>query len=452
MLEFDRRYVLIPVLIGVALVASAYFATEVGREHLMKSVDDIQESQQRGRLLVEVQGLITDAETGQRGYVLTGDASYLAPYSEAKKSISERLTEVQRAYGGPERAAMHARATKLIELCAAKLNDLDSTIALYEQGTRQAMALVRTRLGVELMDNIRGLVSEMRKLERDLVIEQTNRWVEVHQRQRLFAGIGALLNVALIILAGYLVSRDIRRRTSVATGLESEVAQKNLELTELSTHLQQVSETEKSALARELHDELGGLLVSIKMDLAQLRTKLDLTQPDVLKRWERIQAALSSGIDLKRRVIEQLRPSLLDNMGLTAAIGWQAGEICNAAGLKLSQHYSAIEVNISGDAAIALFRIAQEALTNVVKHAHATRVSVEVEVTDDELVLAIEDDGVGLSASRKLGTASHGLKSMRHRLLPYDGQLTVERVEPAGTRIRVRVALSRISTFAQHAP
>jgi signal transduction histidine kinase len=450
MLEFDRRYVLIPVLIALVLVASAYFATEVGRQHLIATVRDIQESQHRARLLVELQALISDAEAAQRGYVLTADASYLKPYNDAKKSISARLTDVQSAYGGSERATMHARATKLIELSAAKLTELDSTVVLYEQGVRQAMAMVRTRLGAELMEQIRGLVVEMGALERELAVEQTAQWLNIHERQRVLSSVGALLNVVLIVLAGYLVTRDIRRRTSVASGLETEVAKKNMELTELSTHLQQISETEKSALARELHDELGGLLVSIKMDLAQLRTQLDLSQQDVQKRWDRIQSALSSGIDLKRRIIEQLRPSLLDNMGLTAAIGWQAGEICNAAGLKLTQHYTSADLDISSDAAIAIFRIAQEALTNVAKHAHATQVSIDVAIADDELMLVIEDDGVGLLNNRTRRVASHGLKSMRHRLLPYDGQLNIERVEPSGTRIRVRVALSKISTRAQH--
>lgn len=449
MLEFDRRYVLIPVLVALVLVGLAYFATESGRERLSDSVRDIKESQQRGQLLISVQALVADAETGQRGYVLTGDDTYLEPYIQAKKSISDRLTEVQRAYGGSQHAVMHARATKLIELCAAKLTELDAAVALYQQGSRQAMALAQTRLGLELMGNIRGLVAEMRSLEDALIEKQTERWQKINRQQRIFSSAGALMNVLLIVLAGYLVTRDIRRRTSVASGLETEVAQKNLELTELSTHLQRISEVEKSALARELHDELGGLLVAIRMDLAQLRNRLDLSQPDVQKRWDRIQSALSSGIDLKRRVIEQLRPSLLDNMGLTAAIGWQAGEICNAAGLKLSQHYSAAEFDISGDAAIAIFRIAQEALTNIAKHAHASQVSIDVAVTDDELMLVIEDDGVGLHGNGKQRMSAHGLKSMRHRLLPYEGQLTVERVAPSGTRVRVRVALSRIASSAR---
>jgi signal transduction histidine kinase len=451
MLEFDRRYVLIPVLVAVGLVISAYLAAEVGRAQLIDSVQDIQQSQQRARLLVEVQSLITDAETAQRGYVLTGDETYLEPYEQVKREISAYTTEVQSAYGTPEQGVMHSRAAKLIELCAAKLADSDSTIALYRQGSRQAMTLVRTKIGLETMESLRGLVAEMRARERQRVIEQTNAWLNIHARQRVLSLATTITNVLLIVLAGYLVTRDIRRRNTIAVSLESQVQQKTRELSELSTHLQRLSEGEKASLARELHDELGGLLVAIKMDLAQLKSKLDLSQPDILKRWDRVQAALSSGIDLKRRVIEQLRPSLLDNMGLIAAIRWQAGEICSAAGLKLEEYYPEVEPDLNAEASIALFRIAQEALTNIAKHAQATRVILEIDVGDEELMLKIEDNGRGLP-DHTSGNGSHGITSMRHRLLPFDGKFAVERVEPAGLRIRVTVALSRVSTFASQAP
>jgi len=445
MLEFDRRYVLIPMLIGVALVVSAFVATETGRERLVSSVQDIQTSQDRVRMLIEIQSLIADAETGQRGYVLTGDPAYLEPYEQAKQSISAYLTQVQTAYSAPDSVGMHARAAKLIELCASKLTELDTAVSLFRQsGQRGTMPLVRTNVGRELMDQLRGLVSEMRTIEGTLVLQQTEEWLRTHRVLRFISAGGSALNVVLILLAGYLVTRDIRRRTNVASGLESEVQRKSQDLSELSTHLQQVSEAEKSKLARELHDELGGLLVAIKMDLAQLRGKLDMTQPDIQKRWERIQSALASGIDLKRRVIEHLRPSLLDNMGLVAAIRWQAGEICNAAGLKLMQTYPDDEPQITGDSAIALFRIAQEALTNIAKHARASRVSIDVAITDGQLMLIIEDDGVGLTADDQGGIGSHGLQSMRHRVQPFSGHFSVERVQPNGTRIRVRIALSRI--------
>jgi signal transduction histidine kinase len=314
------------------------------------------------------------------------------------------------------------------------------------------MSLVRTKIGQELMAQLHGLVAEMREIEGKLVIQQTNDWLSIHAKLRVLSVISTLVTTALILLAGYLVTKDIRRRTEVASGLESEVQQKNQELSELSTHLQRISEGEKSSLARELHDELGGLLVAVKMDFSQLRSKLDLTQPDIQKRWDRIQAALSSGIDLKRRVIEQLRPSLLDNMGLVAAIRWQAEEICSAANMELVQRYPETEPDISGDGSIALFRIVQEALTNIVKHARASRVTIQLAITDHDLVLMIEDNGVGLSIGHKAGSVTAGMKSMRHRVLPFDGQFAVEQVEPTGTRIRVKVSLARISTFASHAP
>jgi signal transduction histidine kinase len=444
MLEFDRRYVLVPVLLAIALVAIAFFATEVGRSKLISSVQNIQRSQQRARLLVELQSLITDAETAQRGFVLTGEEAYLEPFSQAKEQISDYTMQLQTAYGVPEQAGMQPLAKKLIELSAAKLQDLESTVALYRQGKPQALALVRTDLGRQTMASLRELVSDMRTRERNMVVAQTNEWLKVHATLRVMTAIGALLNVALIILAGYLVSKDIRRRVAVAAQLETEVHAKTRDLSELSTHLQRMSEAEKSALARELHDELGGLLVAIKMDLAQLRTKIDFVQDGVQKRWDRIQAALSTGIDMKRRIIEQLRPSLLDNMGLVAALRWQAEEICNSADITLRQHYPEGELALSSDAAIAIFRIVQEALTNIAKFAKARNVLIDLKTSDTSLILTVQDDGVDVQQSGN----DHRTVGMRHRLLPFEGEFSVENIHP-GTRICVKLLLSRIAAHAE---
>jgi signal transduction histidine kinase len=258
------------------------------------------------------------------------------------------------------------------------------------------------------------------------------------------AAAGAALNVLLILLAGALVTRDLRRRAAAAADLESQVAKSTAELSELSTYLQRVSERERSALARELHDELGGLLIAIKMDLSQLKAQLNLSEVSVRARWDRIQSTLSAGIDLKRRVIEQLRPSLLDNMGLVAALKWQLGEICSGANLKAVEHYPESEPEMVPDAAIAFFRVAQEALTNIVKHARATTVALSLRVQDDRITLVVEDDGVGISQTNVQRIGSHGIAGMRHRLRSYDGDFILERKEPKGTRVTVSVALARV--------
>jgi len=236
------------------------------------------------------------------------------------------------------------------------------------------------------------------------------------------------------------------------TGHEAKVGQHSRDLSELSTYLQRVVEAEKSALARELHDELGALLLGIKMDLARLRDNLDLTEPAIKTRWDRIQSSLSAGIDLKRRVIERLRPSLLDNLGLIAAVRWQAEEICSAAGLALTQRYPESEPDITGEASIAIFRIAQETLTNCVKHARATNVKIDMKLSDAELTLSIEDDGIGLPVERWSAPGAHGIAGMRHRLLAFDGVFVIEKASPTGTRLAITLPLAKISKHSQAAP
>jgi protein-histidine pros-kinase len=307
------------------------------------------------------------------------------------------------------------------------------------------MALVRTDFGQRSMDGVRDLTRQMRTQEREFVRTRTEEWLHTQQVNRAITAGGALLNVLLILLAGALVTRDIRRRTAVAMDLESQVAKSTAELSELSTSLQRVSERERSSLARELHDELGGLLIAIKMDLAQLKTQVDLSKPDVKARWERIQSTLSAGIDLKRRVIEQLRPSLLDNMGLIAALKWQAGEICSGAKLALSEHYPEVEPTITPEASITIFRIAQEALTNIVKHAHATQVEVALVLTNDKLVLQIEDNGVGIADGQEHVAGSHGIAGMKHRLKSYGGQFILEQRIPQGTRLVANLPMRNVA-------
>jgi signal transduction histidine kinase len=448
MLEFDRRYVLLPVLLGVAFVVAAFLVTESGREARIESVAAIQRSQERNRLLAELQLVATDAESAQRGYLLTGDEQNLEPYRQSKIQVDKYLKELRAAYSNSE-ASMADKSSDLANLVTTKFAEVDATLVLYEKGRSQAMALVRTDFGQRSMDGVRDLTRQMRAQEREYVSTRTDEWLHSQQVNRAITAGGAMLNVLLILLAGALVTREIKRRTAVAMDLESQVAKATVELSELSTSLQRVSERERSSLARELHDELGGLLIAIKMDLSQLKTQIDLSQNDVRARWDRIQSTLSAGIDLKRRVIEQLRPSLLDNMGLIAALKWQTGEICSGAKLVLAEHYPETEPTITADASITIFRIAQEALTNIVKHAHATHVEVALVLTNDRLVLQIEDDGVGIPADRERATGSHGIAGMKHRLISNGGQFKLEQKTPRGTRLVASLPLMSAPITAQ---
>src|SRR6202451_1398619 len=181
-------------------------------------------------------------------------------------------------------------------------------------------------------------------------------------------------------------ARDLRDQKEE---LERQAALRTAELTALSTHLQGVSEQEKSALSRELHDELGGLLVAARMDVSWLQERLPTSTPSIEQRFKRIHEYLSAGVDLKRRVVEELRPTLLDNMGLFTALRWQFKETCRRAGLKCTETIPDSDPKFNPDAAIGVFRIAQEALTNILKHAEAKSADLIINIDRDNFVLRV---------------------------------------------------------------
>ena len=217
------------------------------------------------------------------------------------------------------------------------------------------------------------------------------------------------------------------------------------ELTALSTHLQGVSEQEKSALARELHDELGSLLVAARMDLSWLQQRLPTSDPSIEARFKRIHECLSAGVDLKRRVVEELRPTLLDNMGLFAAIRWQFKETCRRAGLICTETIPSDEPKFNPDASIGVFRIAQEALTNILKHAEAKSADLVIEIAADTFMLRVSDDGKGIAPARlHTITSHHGLASMRHRIAALGGTLEMTSPKTGGTVVLAVIPLARM--------
>ena len=192
----------------------------------------------------------------------------------------------------------------------------------------------------------------------------------------------------------------------------------------LSSSLQKVAEREKAALARELHDELGGLLVATKIDVSWLRKRVDDGSDRAKLRWERVLRCMDEGLALKRRVIESLRPTLLDNVGLVAALRWLVDETLRRGRHRLRGALPGRLPELSPDARIAVFRAVQECLMNVVKHAKAKAVLLMVTMEDDQLSVVVRDDGVGIDEGRIETPQSHGLLGMRHRIESLDGKLS----------------------------
>jgi signal transduction histidine kinase len=233
----------------------------------------------------------------------------------------------------------------------------------------------------------------------------------------------------------------------VEARIEAEVARRTQELASLSAFLQTHTEREKAALARELHDELGGILTPAKMDLSWLQSRLG-ADPDFRDRMGRLSALIDQGIDLKRRVIEKLRPSLLDHLGLASALQWYVDETCREAKIEPHLHIGKTLERLPPDVEIALYRLVQEAVTNVVRHAKAAHLDLTIERTPKGVHMTVSDDGVGIGNVETAKKQSHGLAGMCHRLRSMAGTFDVQSPSGKGTRVEMFVPLAAVAAKA----
>jgi len=225
-----------------------------------------------------------------------------------------------------------------------------------------------------------------------------------------------------LIRLGFTKQRRVEAQLKLANdNLESMVQIRTRQLSVLSRHLLNVSEEEKAKLARELHDELGSSLTAIGMDISSVCDALCKTEPALAAQLRRAKQTLLETITLKRRIIENLRPSLLDNLGLAAAIRNKCEEIARLSGLQCEVDIAEEFDNIDPAQAIALFRITQESLNNTVKYANATHVKISLKRHATGLWLQVLDDGIGISSDALRKEKSHGLLGMRERALLLGG-------------------------------
>ena len=204
----------------------------------------------------------------------------------------------------------------------------------------------------------------------------------------------------------------------------------------LSTRQQSLLEQERRRMAREIHDELGQALTGLKLDLHMIRNEIKEGKPvseQVAQRMKDLPSQIDSSITTVRRIATELRPPILDDLGLVAAIEWQTQEFQRRTGKTCLMSANVDGVDMSADGNTAIFRIFQEALTNIARHADAETVTVDLRERDRKVVLRIEDDGKGIDESRLERTGSLGIMGMRERARLINAELEVFRGTPNGT-------------------
>ncbi len=396
-------------------------------------------------LLTTVNTLLRElamAESAQRGYVLTADQAYLAPYQRSKQEVETQVRNLESVVALEDGVRQQVHA--LTKAVAQKFSEMELVVRLRQQDKTDAVSfVVSSNVGLEEMERTRSLGNELLASAASQV--DTSRREAFRLLNVTRFGLAAGILAALFAFVLYTQqTRQMQRNEeeykrsleAERDALESQVQERTARLTELATHLQQAVEEERAHLARELHDELGALLTAAKLDVARMKSRLPTDSPELIDRLKHLTETLNQGIALKRRIIEDLRPSSLSNLGLVASLEILLREFGERSHIELE---SALEpVSLSATSDLTIYRVVQESLTNIGKYAQATRVTVTLKNYVYHAEISIADNGSGFNPS-VVPQASHGLVGMRHRIEACGGRLDVVSSPGNGTRITATI-------------
>jgi signal transduction histidine kinase len=215
------------------------------------------------------------------------------------------------------------------------------------------------------------------------------------------------------------------------------------QLRALTSYLQYVREEERTRIAREVHDELGQALTGLKLDMSWLAARIVRNAKPVQEKVKTMVDHIDETIQTVRRIATELRPGILDSLGLVAALEWQANEFQSRTGIPCQVVSTVDDSQLQQQFATVFFRIYQETLTNIIRHAKATRVDVRLAEEDGALVLTVKDNGRGISEEEIANTRSIGLVGMRERAMLIGGEITLQGVPGKGTTMTLRVPMNR---------
>lgn len=413
----------------MALAVAALLLNEWAYQRSMDTaLEAAQNSNARGSLnRVMVKAGALDAD--HRGYVRSGDPVFKLDFDMTLTRSEDLLQQLGPRYatvGGDVMTQFDQLQTALRSAAAfmqANMNRRDA-------GALKEASSVLDEPGAT--SNITQVVA----LGQELVTFEDNQ-LATH-RVKLYSTLNqGRIGIIVLIAAGLVATGLLRwqshalaryqrgereRLTEENRRLEQAVASRTQALQSLTRHQQTLLEDERAALARELHDELGALLTAAKLDIARLKSKITVT-PDVAERLGHLNATLNEGISLKRRIIEDLRPSALDSLGLVPALQILCEGTASRLGIPVQATLAPVDVSKEGE--LTLYRFVQEALTNAAKYAQAHAVTVTLHPEGSQAHIKVADDGVGFDAAL-VGVGHHGLSGMRFRVESHGGTMAIE--------------------------
>lgn len=392
--------------------------------------------------------LLTDAGLHARSYLLGGIPKDAQAYRESIRKMQEVKQKtfdlVAKANPGSS-----VSVEEIERLMAVQIATVDNWVDLMTRGEREAAVAAATNN--QNRARREKLREEFEKLLGSAAQEQQTARFSLYQAASISRWAVHILALAAM-LGMVLFRRQLQRGDEDLAAermlLADRVRERTAELTEITGHLVHAREDERARLARELHDEMGGLLTAIKLDLARLRRLPEMPQK-ALERMQAIESRLNEGIALKRRIIEHLRPSSLDQLGLVPALEILCSDMAEVLGVPV--HADLQEVSLGKNEELTLYRAAQEALTNIGKYAQCSEVQMSMRQNGAEAQLTVHDDGRGFEPSQ-VPHGHHGLIGMRVRLELNGGRLTVNSAPGRGTTVSAVLPATPTAPVTQVTP
>lgn len=394
-------------------------------------------SNQHANHLDQLNLLLHDAQSATRGYALTREPAYLASYRATVKKIHDSILLIEQDHQDDPRPT----TTELLELANVVGDRMDITIRQIEQGAPAEKDWFDQ--GTLAMEAYKWKHAQVKLELITANLQNVTQSIKGFENARIGSVLLAIASLILLLMAISQKRKKQALREEIHLmlemeneRLEREVRHRTEELTSLATYLTEVRETEKLNLAREMHDELGALLTAAKLDADWIERSLPPeSRALVAQRMVRLRQSLTSGITLKRRITNDLRPALLYDLGLIEALRALIEEFRHSEeAIEVRAELPEVEPELSEAVSLSLFRIVQEAFTNIRKYAQARHVGVTLRITPKAIELTIEDDGIGFDpSSPKL--ARHGLAGIKHRVFTHGGQLDIRTAPGAGVTI-----------------
>ena len=384
--------------------------------------------------------LLVDAEASALSFLLMRSDVYLEPYRNTAARLEPLMTSMN--FDIPPGSDDHADFQALKRLVDAKFHYLGEMLSHGKVPV--ALSQDHGELGKQLMDEIRVRLAVLKARREKAHQDLENMYLARADNIQYMGYVLGIASLLLIISLFLVQQRQVALRARIHellktenSRLEAKVAARTRELSNLASNLTNAQEEERQHIARELHDEMGSALTAAKMDASWLRRSLGTRVDDsIQERLLRLIENIGGTISLTRRLVDDLQPPLLKGLGLTEALRslGQQFEIDMPVEMSFPEH----ELNLSAEQSLALFRVAQESLTNVRKYAKASQVKLSLQEEGGVVLLSIRDNGVGFD-TQDIELHGHGIAGIKHRTQMFNGSLTLSSSPGKGTHIEVRI-------------